>query len=136
QYGEAGRQLREFVWSEFCDWYIELAKVRLRGAGEEKLASAATLHYTLDRVLRLLHPYIPFVTEAIWGVFSTGETDLIVSSWPESGTTDTEAEATMAAVFEIVTRIRNARAESNVEPGRWIAASIYAPGRAKDLESL
>jgi valyl-tRNA synthetase len=136
QYGEAGRQLREFVWSEFCDWYIELAKVRLRGEGDEKVATAAALHYTLDRILRLLHPYIPFVTEAIWGVFSTGETDLIVSSWPEGGVQDSEAEATMAAVFEIVTRIRNARAESNVEPGRWIAASIYAPSRAADLMEL
>ncbi len=136
QYGEAGRQLRDFTWSEFCDWYIELAKVRLRGDGAERQATAQTLHYTLDRILRLLHPYIPFVTEAIWGVFSTGETDLIVSEWPTGGPRDADAEATMDALFEIVTRIRNARSESNVEPGRWIAASIYAPNRTDQLQSL
>jgi len=136
QYGEAGRQLREFIWSEFCDWYIELAKVRLRGSESEREATAATLHYALDRILRLLHPFAPFVTEALWGVLSTGETDLIVSTWPGGGGQDHEAETTIATLIDLVSRVRNARTESNVEPGRWIAATIYAPSQRAALESL
>src|SRR5581483_1006249 len=65
-YGEAGKVVREFVWSELCDWYIEAAKVRLRGTDAERQAVAQTLAYALERSVRLLHPYMPFVTEALW----------------------------------------------------------------------
>jgi len=136
QYGEAARQLREFVWSEVCDWYIELSKVRLRADEAAKSATGTTLQYVIDRVLRLLHPFIPFVTEALWRVSSTGGSDLIVADWPEAGDRDPAAEATMTNLFEVVTRIRNARAESNVEPGRWIAATVWSPTQSEALRSL
>ena len=68
QYGEAGRQLREFIWSEFCDWYIEAAKVRLRGEQQDVATVAQTLAYAINRILRLLHPYAPFVTATLWQV--------------------------------------------------------------------
>ena len=136
QYGEAGRQLRDFVWAEFCDWYIELAKVRLRSEGADREATALTVRYVLDRILRLLHPFAPFVTEALWGVASTGETDLIVTPWPIAGPQNDESEETMTLFFDVITRIRNARSESNVEPGRWIAATVFAPNHHAEMQSL
>ena len=66
QYGEAGKTIREFVWSELCDWYIEAAKVRQRGSDAERQAVAQTLAYAMERSVRLLHPFMPFVTEALW----------------------------------------------------------------------
>ncbi|MDQ2682442.1 MAG: class I tRNA ligase family protein, partial [Chloroflexota bacterium] len=136
QYNEAGRQLREFVWSEFCDWYIEAAKVRLRGSDQEAEPVAQTLAYVINRTLRLLHPFAPFVTETLWEHVPTNGAKLIVSSWPVAGEADAGAERIMNIVIELVTKIRNARTESNVEPGRWIAARISAPGDAEALESI
>lgn len=127
QYGEAGRQIYEFLWGEFCDWFIEIAKIRLYG---EDPAARATVRrvlvYVLERTLRLLHPFMPFVTEAIWQRLPhTGEA-LIIARWPEPGSVDDVAEAQMALVQEIVRGIRNARSEYNVEPARRIAAWIAA----------
>jgi valyl-tRNA synthetase len=132
QYGEAGRQIYDFLWGEFCDWFIEIAKIRLHG--EDQAAKATVrrvLVYVLEHTLRLLHPFMPFVTEAIWqqlplvGLPHTGEA-LIIARWPEAGALNEAAEAQMALVQEIVRGIRNARAEYNVEPGRRIAALIGA----------
>jgi valyl-tRNA synthetase len=136
QYSEAGRQLREFIWSEFCDWYIEAAKVRLRGAQADVDTVAQTLAYVINRSLRLLHPYAPFVTETLWQVVPNAGKALIVSDWPTGGSNDADAERIMATVIEAVTKIRNARSESNVEPGHWIAAQFYSPTDGLALESL
>jgi valyl-tRNA synthetase len=136
QYNEAGRQLREFIWSEFCDWYIEAAKVRLRGEGDDIQAVAQTLAYVVNRALRLLHPYAPFVTETLWQVVPNDGRALIVSDWPSGGERDPASERIFATVIELVTKIRNARTESNVEPGHWIAAHIASPGDHEALESL
>jgi valyl-tRNA synthetase len=136
QYGEAGRQLREFIWSEFCDWYIEAAKVRLRGEQRDVETVAQTLAYSINRILRLLHPYAPFVTATLWQVVPNSGKALIVSDWPEGGKSDPEAERIMGTVIELVTKIRNARSESNVEPARWIAARISSPTDAMALETL
>ena len=68
QYGEAGRQIYDFFWSEFCDWYLEISKIALyRGDATAKAETRATLVKVLDESLRLLHPFIPFVTEETWG---------------------------------------------------------------------
>jgi valyl-tRNA synthetase len=136
QYGEAGRQLREFIWSEFCDWYIEAAKVRLRGERQDVETVAQTLAYAINRILRLLHPYAPFVTATLWQVVPNAGKALIVSDWPEGGKSDPEAERIMETVIELVTKIRNARSESSVEPARWIAAQISSPTDALALETL
>lgn len=133
-YGEAGRQLREFVWSELCDWYIEAAKVRLRGSDAERHAVAQTLAYVLERTMRLLHPFMPFATEALWQVLPHAGDALIVSSWPEAGKRDRSAEDDWSVLMELVGKIRNARTEANVEPGRWIAADVYAGARRAALE--
>ncbi len=136
QYGEAGRQIREFVWSEFCDWYIEAAKVRLRGTDAEAQVVAQTLAYVINRSLRLLHPFTPFVTEALWQQVPNAGKPLIISDWPVATERDQDAERVFGIVIELVTKIRNARSESNVEPGRWIAAQISSSTDSVALESI
>lgn len=133
-FGEAGRQLRDFVWSELCDWYIEAAKVRLRGTEEERRVVAQTLAYVLERTMRLLHPFMPFATEALWQVLPHSGDALIVASWPEARERDQDSEDSWTVLMELVTKIRNARAEANVEPGHWIAADIYAGKRREAYE--
>ena len=129
-YGEAGRQLRDFVWSELCDWYIEAAKVRLKGTPAERQTVAQTLAYTLERSVRLLHPFMPFVTEALWQELPHMGDSVMVAPWPEAGPRDATAEADFTALIELTRAIRNARTEANVEPGRWIAAEVVAGPRA------
>ncbi|MCC7024104.1 MAG: valine--tRNA ligase [Thermomicrobiales bacterium] len=126
-YGEAGKAIREFVWSELADWYIEAAKVRLRGTPEERQAVAQTLAYTLERSVRLLHPFMPFVTEALWQELPQVGESVMIAPWPEPNERDEAAETSFGALIETVRAIRNARTEATIEPGRWIAASVY-PG--------
>ena len=133
-YGEAGRQLRDFVWSELCDWYIEGTKVRLRGTELEQAEVAQTLAFVLERSLRLLHPFMPFVTEVLWQEMPHAGESIMISAWPTGGAGDPRAEADFFAVMELVGKIRNARSESKVEPGRWIAATIYARDRQPVFE--
>jgi valyl-tRNA synthetase len=131
QLGEAGRQLYDFVWSEYCDWYIEAAKNRLYGSDADAAqATRQVLAYVLEQSMRLMHPYMPFVTEAIWshlpGVSATGEA-LMTSRWPApSGLADAGAEADFGRLQEMIRAVRNARSEYNVEPGRRVAALIAA----------
>ncbi|MGH2534069.1 MAG: valine--tRNA ligase [Thermomicrobiales bacterium] len=134
-YGEAGRQLREFVWSELCDWYIEAAKVRLRGTEAERAVVAQTLAYAIERCLRLLHPYMPFVTETLWQELPHVGESIMIASWPTAGQRDLTAERDFATLMELVRNIRNGRAESNVEAGRWIAADVYAGERSQTFEA-
>ncbi len=125
QLGEAGRQIYDFLWGEFCDWYIEATKVRLY-EGETPAAEQAknVLIYVLDGTLRLLHPYMPYTTETIWHYLPHQGEALIVASWPQEGPPNANAEANMDALIELVRGIRNARSEYDVEPGRKIAAII------------
>jgi valyl-tRNA synthetase len=130
QFGEVTRALYEGVWSEFCDWGLELAKVRL---ADEALPAAVreatwwTLVETLDRYLRLLHPVMPFVTEAIWATLPHRATDpdlLMVARWPAPAPRDAAVEAQVGALIELVRGIRNARSEARVEPGLWLPLDV------------
>jgi valyl-tRNA synthetase len=138
QYGEAGRQLYDFLWSEYCDWYIEAAKVRLNeGTPAEAQATRQVLAHVLERSLRLLHPFMPFVTEAIWQnlpqIDEIGEA-LIISRWPSSGVyQDDMAGTEFSRIQDIVRAVRNARSEYNVEPSRRIPALFSAEGFAPQL---
>ncbi|MEJ2149327.1 MAG: valine--tRNA ligase [Chloroflexota bacterium] len=134
-YGEAGRQIYDFLWSEYADWYIEISKIALYG--EDEAAKSRTRHvltYVLDQCLRMLHPFIPFVTEEIWQHIPHEGEALIVARWPEPDPSwlDEQAEAGMATLMELIRGIRNARAEYDVPPSRRIAAHIEA-GEAFDL---
>ncbi|NLG52065.1 MAG: valine--tRNA ligase [Chloroflexi bacterium] len=134
QLGEAGRQLYEFLWGEFCDWYIEMTKVRLRDADQAEADMARrVLVYVLQGSLHLLHPYMPFTTEAIWQYLPHQGEALIVSRLPEAGAVDAEAEEQMGGIMELIRAIRNARSEYDVEPARRIAAVIVAGEQADVL---
>ncbi|HLL49830.1 MAG TPA: class I tRNA ligase family protein, partial [Thermomicrobiales bacterium] len=135
QYGEAGKTIREFVWSELCDWYIEAAKVRQRGSPAERQAVAQTLAHTMERSIRLLHPFMPFVTEALWQELPHEGESVMIAAWPSAGARDEPAENDFGALIDIVRAIRNARTEAGVEPGRWIAAEVFAGAQASAFEA-
>ncbi|MBI2940880.1 MAG: valine--tRNA ligase [Chloroflexi bacterium] len=138
QFNEGTRAIYEFLWSEYCDWYIEIAKIRLHRdqPASQKLTAQSVLETVLDASLRLLHPAMPFVTEAIWEQLPhrpntpNRTTPLIVAPWPAPTASDLAAEAAMEVVIGIVRAIRNARAEFKVEPARRIAATIVVPDGA------
>jgi len=142
QFGEAGRQINEFLWGDYCDWYIEACKPRLCSGDPTSAQTArSVLVHVLDRTLRLLHPYMPYVTEEIWQHLKTaaggGQTwgeALIVAPWPEPGPIDEAAETEMSVLIEVIRGIRNARAEYNVEPGRRIPAVIAAGDKVALLQ--
>jgi len=138
--GEAGRQIYDFVWGEFADWYIEIAKVRARTAGAP--SPLPVLAYVLDTCLRLLHPFMPFVTEEIWQnlaakVEGIDDEALIVARYPrgERGYADEAAEREMGTLIDVVRAIRNIRAEKKVEPGKYIEAWAVADGARSLLET-
>ncbi len=145
QFGEAGRQVYDFFWSDFADWYVELAKVQLGMGNGRAYTTLSVLRRVLDDCLRLLHPYIPFVTEETWQqlkhAFQEAEIGiqpdegwaeaLIIADWPECGPWQecyqySKAAADFEQLRELVTRIRAVRAEQGVEPARWISALIAA----------
>ncbi|MGD8398304.1 MAG: valine--tRNA ligase [Anaerolineae bacterium] len=145
QYGEAGRRINDFLWSEFCDWYIEATKIRLYGDDDAARATAqATLVHVLEEGLRLLHPYMPFVTEEIWqylkAAWPAGEAwpeSIMITPWPDvdEARRDEGAEADMDLLMDLIRQIRNARAEFNVTPGRRIAAIVVADGKLPMFEA-
>jgi len=127
QLSEAGRQIYDFIWGEYCDWYLEMVKVRFRGDDAETADDARrVLVYVLDGCLRLLHPYMPFVTETIWQYLPHRGEALIVAAWPSAGPLDEQAEEGEQRFMALVRAIRNARSEYGVEQGRRIAAVISA----------
>jgi valyl-tRNA synthetase len=132
QFGEAEREIHDFFWNEFCDWYIEMAKLRLK---DEESSPLPLLAYVLDTSLRLLHPFMPFITEEIWqnlkqrmpeGSFNSEV--LIVAPYPVANekAVDPDSERIMESLIEIVRSIRNARAEYKVATSKWIEGHVYA----------
>jgi valyl-tRNA synthetase len=129
QFGEAQRQIHDFLWGEYCDWYIELAKIRLQANDTSPLP---VLVQALEKSLRLLHPFMPFLTEELWQHLKKkakqikGES-IMVASYPEVDETafDAAAESEIEAITEIIRSIRNVRAQYKVESTRWIEAKIY-----------
>jgi valyl-tRNA synthetase len=138
QFGEAGRQINDFLWGDFADWYVETAKVQLNEGGATAWTTIAVLAQVLDESLRLLHPYIPYVTEAAWQQLKQALTTadmgyapaggwpeaLIIADWPTAVFSDATAVADYQRFQEVVRAIRNARAEANVPPSKPIAAVI------------
>ncbi|WP_366924078.1 valine--tRNA ligase [Metallumcola ferriviriculae] len=119
--GEAARLLYEFIWSEFCDWYIELAKERLYGDSPVgKYTARKLLKTILSDTMKLLHPFMPFITEEIWQQLDPDGETIMQSSWPEGDTSlmDDDAEREMGLVMAVIRGIRNIRGEMNVPPGR------------------
>jgi valyl-tRNA synthetase len=143
QFGEAEQQIYDFVWSKFCDWYIEIAKIRLHphpalsmaGEGSGKVSPLPFLVNTLEKSLRLLHPFTPFVTEELWQSLKQRLPDkdqmpasIMIAPYPlaDDKAFAPEAERVMDSVIEIIGSIRNVRAQYKVKSTRWIEAQVYA----------
>ena len=128
--GEVARRIYDFVWNEFCDWYIEMAKIRLYGQDPAAKAVAQTvLLYVLERILRLLHPVMPFVTEEIWQALPHDGASIMIAPWPVAVDSDLNdgAETAMATLMEVIRAIRNIRAEMNVPLGKRADVVIHCP---------
>ncbi|PKO00437.1 MAG: valine--tRNA ligase [Chloroflexi bacterium HGW-Chloroflexi-4] len=147
QYGEAGRQIYEFFWGDFADWYLEIAKTQLAAGGDRAYYTANTLVRVMDASLRLLHPFTPFVTEELWqalkkAAIKTGfkpfdqksdwESALIVAKWPQGEKVEGWEEdkmAQFAAIQDVVRANRNLRAEKKIQP------NVKTPGKIVNQES-
>lgn len=135
--GEAGRAIYDFIWSEVCDWYIEIAKPRLYN--KEAAAERATAQHVLATVLvsamKLLHPYMPFITEEIYQCLPHEAESIMISKWPvaDESLVDSEAERGMNAIMDSIKAIRNMRAEVNANPGKKIPAIMLV---SEDLREV
>jgi valyl-tRNA synthetase len=159
QLGEAARTVQDFLWSEYCDWYLEIAKIQLRG--EDPAAQQATrytLGHVLEQTLRLLHPFAPFVTEELWqslrrdseqvaegadaqlqdiqhALAGRRSPSIMVAAWPTPGARDTQAEKDMGDIVALITSVRNLRQEKGVEPRRFVPATLVGGARADLLRA-
>lgn len=132
-FNEAASNLYAFFWHEYCDWYLELIKPRLYGenASEKKMAMAIGIH-VLRNIVKLMHPFIPFITEEIWQKIKlASETDLIISSWPEFDEKlfDDQAEKDIQLVQQVIGAVRNIRGEMNVPPSKNAALQIKSQNK-------
>ncbi len=124
--GIAVQNLYDFIWDVFCDWYIEIAKIRLNGDNEEgKKTAKAVLVYVMSNTLKLLHPFMPFITEEIWLALPHDGESIMISEWPkyDDALNFPAEEAAMERVMTAIKAIRNRRAEMNVPPSK--KAKLY-----------
>ncbi len=128
RFNEAAFTVYNFLWHEFCDWYVEISKIYLEEKGHRKITQTI-LHHVLETSLRLLHPFIPFITEEIWQKLSVPGESIMAVSWPKKRRqfTNPGAEKNMALLISVITAIRNIRGEINISPSREIKVLIRAP---------
>ncbi len=135
--GEAARILYEFIWNEFCDWYIELIKPRLyeKEGRESKLAAQTVLHHVLTTAMQLLHPFMPFLSEEVWQYLPYSEGSIMVSSWPsvKQEHLDQESESLMEYLMEAIHGIRNMRGEMKIHPGKIVRCVAVASDQERDI---
>jgi valyl-tRNA synthetase len=124
-FARAAQVLRQFTWTEFADWYIEWSKGRLYdGTGEEKADQRALIAHVLERVLLLLHPIMPFITEELWRALTGGET-IVRAPWPPAGDhADEDAERAIAFLQDVIGSLRRFRADHGIEPKTKPAATV------------
>jgi valyl-tRNA synthetase len=133
RFGEAEQEIHDFLWSKFCDWYIEIAKIRLRS--QSTPSPLPFLVSTFEKSLRLLHPFMPFITEELWQSLKQRlptrdqiPASIMIAPYPfaDDQIFTPEAERVMDSVIEIIRSIRNVRAQYKVSPTKWIEAQVYA----------
>ncbi|HBV22283.1 MAG TPA: valine--tRNA ligase [Jeotgalicoccus sp.] len=133
EFGEVGRSLYNFIWDDFCDWYIEMAKVPMTdGSDEEKAMTRSVLLYTLDKILKMLHPFMPFVTDEIYQTINK-KTSIVVSEWPtvdESLNFD-DASADMELLVNIIKSVRTTRNEVNTPLSKPIDIKLEVKDETK-----
>lgn len=146
-FGEAGRQLNEFMWGAFADWYVEIAKVQLEQEGEAQATTRAVLRSVLEGSLRLLHPFMPFLTEELWQYLTAdggsasnypgAPHTIMLAAYPTPDETlvDEAAERDWALAQELIVAIRNVRSERKVEAARWVTATIAGGERTPALRA-
>ena len=137
-FGLAATKIYDFAWSEFCDWYIELSKSRLLGEnGESKDTVKAVLLYVLENLLKLLHPFMPFLTEQVYKYLPDTEGFLMLQKWPEyrEDFCFSDDEQKMQGIMEIIRTIRNLRSEMNVSPSKRTRLMLLAADGWKDTLS-
>ena len=142
--GEAQQKLYDFIWNEFCDWYIEMAKVRMRSSdGEAGPSPRPVLAHVLERTLRLLHPFMPFITEEIWGNLTSrlpheGELSpsIMIADYPqaESPRYDRQAEEEISLVMQTIRAVRNTRAQLRIPANQRLEALVEANGLRGAME--
>ncbi len=139
--GDAQQRLHEFIWNDYCDWYIEMAKLRLRNGSES--SPLPTLAHVLERILRLLHPFMPFITEEIWQTLkvqlpSEGEVEaesIMIAPYPASvGRVDPVAEEEIALVQQAVRAVRNTRSQLRIPAAQHLEALVEANGQGAAIE--
>ena len=152
QFGEAGRQIYDFFWGEFADWYLEISKDQIAEGGDRAFYTVQTLVRVLDKCLRYLHPFTPFVTEELWGHLKEAsqetsdllapiggwEDALIVAKWPEIMPMEgweAEAVADFSLIQEMIRAIRNIRAEYKVQPAHKIGCTLSAGEKLAMIEA-
>ena len=150
QYGEAGRQIYEFFWGEFADWYLEIAKQQLAEGGSKAFYTVRTMGRVMDMCLRLLHPFIPYLTEELWSHLKAASQEhsehlapkggwpeaLIISDWPEIRSEEGWEDGKVAdfgLIQEIIRSVRNWRADQDIESGKKIPAILVSPNRLQLL---
>ncbi len=123
--GMAVQKLYDFIWDVFCDWYIELAKIRLQQGGEAAKPARAVLVYVMSNTLKLLHPFMPFITEEIWQTLPHNGEAILVSPWPvyDAALAFSQEEAKMERIMRAIRAVRNRRSEMNVPPSK--KAHVY-----------
>ena len=123
--GVAIAKLYDFIWDVFCDWYIEIAKIRLQKGGDEAQTAKQVLVWVMDKILKLLHPFMPFITEEIWQTIPHEGESIMISAWPEfdDAFSFSAEETEMERIMTAVRAIRNRRAEMNVPPSK--KAKVY-----------
>jgi valyl-tRNA synthetase len=137
RFDEYAKQLYEFVWSEFCDWYLEMAKLRLYGNDADEQANVRKkLVFLLDQILRMLHPAMPFVTEEIWQALHPDQGSIMVQAFPATNShwAQPDVTAKMGYFMEVVRSIRNLRAEVNSPPSKAVKLILF--GQAAELDYL
>ncbi|ENL6204154.1 valine--tRNA ligase [Staphylococcus pseudintermedius] len=129
EFGEVGRVLYNFIWDEFCDWYIEMSKIPMNGDDEvQKNVTRSVLSYALDRIMRLLHPFMPFVTEHIWQNLPHEGESIVTSAWPtvDASLVFEESKDVIEQLVEIIKAVRQSRLEVNTPLSKEIPIKIQA----------
>ena len=144
QIGEAEQRLHDFFWFEYCDWYLEFSKIRLRSLDSFD-TTINSLIISLEKILRLLHPFIPFVTEELWQKLTNMLSNkiefpdsIMISSYPtaDNNNVNTKAERSLNAAIEIIRSIRNARVEYGIKVDKRVDAIVYTDDLLDDLQIL
>jgi valyl-tRNA synthetase len=142
EFGKACEALYHFAWDEFCDWYLELAKVPLAGGDEAAVRrTRRVLGFVLDQMLRLLHPVMPFVTDELWCAL-TGRDSVMMAAWPAFTFEDRPAEAEIGSLMRLVTEVRQFRSAQGLKPGQRVPARLAGieatplAGHEEEIRSL